>query len=76
MSVKNLKSVNLLDSNQLSVIKGGNRISAGEFGQALGVCTAGGAAVGGLIGNVPGAIAGGIYGAQYCTAAWALLRTH
>ena len=76
MTAKTLGQFQIMINSQLSTVEGGNRISAGEFGQALGVCTAGGAAVGGLIGNVPGAIAGGIYGAQYCTAAWALLRTH
>ena len=71
-----IEQFEVMSPEMLASIEGGNKISAGEAGTALGICTAGGAAVGAVFGSAPGAIAGGVYGAQFCTSVWALLRTH
>lgn len=59
MNTKTFEPFEVMSTEMLAKIEGGKKVSAGEAGSALAICTA-----------------GGVYGAQYCTAAWALLRTH
>ena len=41
-----IEQFEVMSTEMLASIEGGNKISAGEAGTALGICTAGGAAVG------------------------------
>jgi len=67
------KFLNLNDT--LSNIEGGN-LSAGEVGNAFGICATAGAIIGGAFGAVPGALGGAVLGAQYCGGTWVIIRTH
>ena len=50
-----IEQFEVMSTEMLASIEGGNKISAGEAGTALGICTAGGAAVGAVFGSAPGA---------------------
>ena len=73
MDTKMMSQFEIMDTEMLAKVEGGDKVGAGEVIQALGVCTIGGAALGGVI-PVVGTLAGGILGAQFCTAVWGALR--
>lgn len=60
---------------KLELITGGDRVTVGDFGQAVGICTLSGVMVGSVIPGI-GTVAGAILGAQYCTAGWLLARAY
>ncbi|MBF0805428.1 MULTISPECIES: ComC/BlpC family peptide pheromone/bacteriocin [unclassified Streptococcus] len=60
---------------KLELITGGVRVTVGEFGQAVGICTLSGAMAGSVIPGI-GTAAGAILGAQYCTAGWLFARAY
>ena len=53
-----------------------SNLSAGEVGNAFGICATAGAIIGGAFGAVPGALGGAVLGAQYCGGTWVIIRTH
>ena len=73
MNLKMMEQFEIMDTDMLAKVEGGDKVGAGEVVQALGVCTIGGADLGSVI-PVVGTLAGGILGAQFCTAAWGALR--
>ena len=73
MNTKMMSQFEIMDTDMLACVEGGDKVGAGEVVQALGVCTIGGVALGSVI-PVVGTLAGGILGAQFCTAAWGALR--
>ncbi|WP_159592803.1 ComC/BlpC family peptide pheromone/bacteriocin [Streptococcus halichoeri] len=70
-----LEDYSVLNSAQLIEVKGGGKVTAGKVGKALAICTVAGGALGSVV-PVVGTAAGAILGAQYCTGAWAIIRTH
>ena len=73
MNTKMMSQFEIIDTDMLACVEGGDKVGAGEVVQALGVCTIGGAVLGNVI-PVVGALAGGVFGAQICTAVWGALR--
>ena len=74
MNTEMMERFEVLDADRLASVEGG-KVGAGEFFQALGVCTAAGAAIGSVF-PVVGTIGGAILGAQYCTGTWVIIRSH
>ena len=75
MKTEELEKFLNLNDTTLSSIAGGN-LSAGEVGNAFGICATAGAIIGGAFGAVPGALGGAVLGAQYCGGTWVIIRTH
>ena len=75
MKTEELEKFLYLNDTTLSNIEGGN-LSAGEVGNAFGICATAGAIIGGAFGAVPGALGGAVLGAQYCGGTWVIIRTH
>ncbi|HEP1491706.1 TPA: Blp family class II bacteriocin [Streptococcus pyogenes] len=69
------KQFEVIDDIKLSLMGGGSKISVGEVGQALAVCTLTGATIGSVF-PIAGTLGGAVLGAQYCTGAWAIIRAH
>ncbi|WP_424555723.1 Blp family class II bacteriocin [Streptococcus agalactiae] len=70
-----MEQFEIMNEATLSSVEGGGRVSAGEIGQAFGICTLAGGVIGSVI-PIVGSFGGAILGAQYCTGAWAIIRTH
>ena len=75
MKTEELEKFLNFNDTTLSNIEGGN-LSAGEVGNAFGICATAGAIIGGAFGAVPGALGGAVLGAQYCGGTWVIIRTH
>lgn len=75
MKTEELEKFLNLNDTTLSNIEGGN-LSAGEVGNAFGICATAGAIIGGAFGAVPGALGRAVLGAQYCGGTWVIIRTH
>ena len=75
MKTEELEKFLNLNDTTLSNIEGGN-LSAGEVGNAFGICATAGAIIGGAFGAVQGALGVAVLGAQYCGGTWVIIRTH